>query len=172
MHNSQSVQEKETHKILWEFEIQTDHLISARWPDQLIVNKKREPAELWTLPFQLTSELLNLARELKKKLWNMKVTVILIVIGALGTVTKGLVLWLKDLEIKKRVETIQTTALLIVEMGQNTEKSSGDSRRLAVIQTQVENNQQKLVWKTLKRVEWWRVENWRTNRNLPNYSIW
>ena len=31
-----------------------------------------------------------LARELKK-LWNMKVTIIQIVIGALGTVTKGLV---------------------------------------------------------------------------------
>ena len=38
--------------------------------------------------------------------------VILIVIGALGTVTKGLVQELKDLEIRERVETIQTTALL------------------------------------------------------------
>ena len=33
---------------------------------------------------------LDLARELKKKLWNMKVTLVPIVIGALGTVTKGL----------------------------------------------------------------------------------
>ena len=32
---------------------------------------------------------LDLARELKK-LWNMKVTIVLIVIGAFGTVTKGL----------------------------------------------------------------------------------
>ena len=39
----------------------------------------------------------------------MKVTVILIVIGTLGTVTKGLVKGLEDLEIR---ETIQTTALL------------------------------------------------------------
>ena len=31
---------------------------------------------------------LDLAKELKKKTWNMKVTVIAIVIGALGTVTK------------------------------------------------------------------------------------
>ena len=36
----------------------------------------------------------DLARELKK-LWNMQVTIILIVIGAFGTVTKGL---LKELE--------------------------------------------------------------------------
>ena len=45
----------------------------------------------------------------------MKVTVIPIVIGALGTITRGLIQGLKDLEInkKKRVETIQTTVLLI-----------------------------------------------------------
>ena len=28
-----------------DFEIQTDHLISARQPDVVIFNKKREPAE-------------------------------------------------------------------------------------------------------------------------------
>ena len=38
---------------------------------------------------------LDLARELKK-LWNMKVTVILIAIGAFGTVTKGLLKGLED----------------------------------------------------------------------------
>ena len=41
-----------------------------------------------------------------------KVTVIQIVIGALGTVTKRLVKGLEDLEITGRVETIQTTPLL------------------------------------------------------------
>ena len=41
----------------------------------------------------------------------MKVVVIRIVIGTLSTVTKGLVKELEDLEIKGRVETIQTTAL-------------------------------------------------------------
>ena len=42
----------------------------------------------------------------------MKVAVMLIVIGAFGTVTKGLIKRLEDLEIKVQVETIQTTALL------------------------------------------------------------
>ena len=42
----------------------------------------------------------------------MKVTIIPIVIGALGTVTKGLLKGLEDLEVGGRVETIQTTALL------------------------------------------------------------
>ena len=54
---------------------------------------------------------LDLARELKK-LWNMKVTIVPIVIGALDTITKGLLKGLEDLEVGGRVETIQTTALL------------------------------------------------------------
>ena len=35
MHKSESVQENETHKILWSFEIQTDHFILARRPGQV-----------------------------------------------------------------------------------------------------------------------------------------
>ena len=54
---------------------------------------------------------LDIARELKKQ-WNIKVTIIPIVIGALSTVTKGLEKRLEDLEITGRVETIQTTAFL------------------------------------------------------------
>ena len=42
----------------------------------------------------------------------MKVTIVPIVICALGTITKGLLKGLEDLEIGGRVETIQTTALL------------------------------------------------------------
>ena len=42
----------------------------------------------------------------------MKVKIVPIVIGALGTVTKGLLMGLEDLELGGRVETIQTTALL------------------------------------------------------------
>ena len=54
---------------------------------------------------------LDLARELKK-LWNMKVTIVAIVIGAFGTITKGLSKGPEDLEVGRRVETIQMTALL------------------------------------------------------------
>ena len=54
---------------------------------------------------------LDLARELKK-LWNMKVTIVPIVVGALGTIIRGLLKGLEDLEVGGRVETIQTTALL------------------------------------------------------------
>ena len=54
---------------------------------------------------------LDLARELKK-LRKMKVTIIPIVISALGTVAKGLVKALEDFEIRGQVETIQTTTLM------------------------------------------------------------
>ena len=49
MHNPEFVLESETHKILKDFEIQTDHLISARWPDLVIVNKKKENLPNWGL---------------------------------------------------------------------------------------------------------------------------
>ena len=47
-----------------------------------------------------------------KKLWNMNVVFIPIVIGALDRVTKGLIKGLDDLEIRGWLETIQTTVLL------------------------------------------------------------
>ena len=56
-------------------------------------------------------EYLDLARELKK-LWNMNMAIIPIVIGAFDTVSKGLLKGLEELEVGGRVETIQTTALL------------------------------------------------------------
>ena len=31
-----------THKLLWDFDIQTDHPISARRPDLIIINKKKK----------------------------------------------------------------------------------------------------------------------------------
>ena len=53
----------------------------------------------------------DLARELKR-LWNMEVTIVPIVIGVFGTITKGLSKGLEYLEFGGRVETIQMTSLL------------------------------------------------------------
>ena len=70
---------------------------------------------------------LEFVRELNK--WNMKVTIIPIVIGALGTVTKGLLKGLEGLEVGGRWDYPNDS---IIENSQNTEKSLGDLRRLAV----------------------------------------
>ena len=52
-----------------------------------------------------------LARELKR-LWKMKITVILIVVGVLGTILKGLKERQEELEIRREIETIQTPELV------------------------------------------------------------
>ena len=41
MHKPESVLKNETHKLLWHFEIQMDHLILARLPNLVIINKKQ-----------------------------------------------------------------------------------------------------------------------------------
>ena len=42
----------------------------------------------------------------------MKVTIMIVGIDTIGTVTKGLLKGLDDLEVGRRVETIETTALV------------------------------------------------------------
>ena len=148
MHKPESVLENETHKILWDFEIKTDHLIPARRPDLVLINKKERTCQLvdFAVPADHRVKLkenekmdkyLDLARELKK-LWNMKVKVIPIVVGALGTVPKGLEKSLENLEIRGRIEDHpeHCTAAIC----QNTQKSPGDLRRLAVTQTPVKDH--------------------------------
>ena len=78
MHNPESVLENEAHKVFRVFEIQTDHLITARRSDQIIVNKKQRTC--WIVDFDVLTDhkvklkeneqrdkYLDLARELKKK---------------------------------------------------------------------------------------------------------
>ena len=57
MHNPAHVLEKDTHKLLWDFDKHTDYLIPARRPDLIIINnKKREFEKLETLLSRLTTE--------------------------------------------------------------------------------------------------------------------
>ena len=42
MYNPAPVLENDSHKLLWDFNIQTDHLFPARKPDLIIINKKKE----------------------------------------------------------------------------------------------------------------------------------
>ena len=110
MHKLKSFLENGMDKILRNFEIQTDRLIPARRLDLVIIKKKKkkekkkkkkEPAEKWTLPSsadhtmkikenERRNKCLDLAKELKK-LWNMKVTFIPIVIGAPEMIPEDLV---------------------------------------------------------------------------------
>ena len=46
MHNPALVLENDTHKLLWDFNIQTDHLIPARRPDLIIINRKKRTCKI------------------------------------------------------------------------------------------------------------------------------
>ena len=94
MQNRAAVLENDTYKLLWDFDIQTDHLISARRPDIIVINKKKKkrtwkivdfagPADyrIKLKEWEKKDKYLDLARELKT-LWNMKVTIIPIVINS------------------------------------------------------------------------------------------
>ena len=45
-HEPESVLESEDYKILWDFSIQTDHVIEARRPDLVVVDKKRRTCKI------------------------------------------------------------------------------------------------------------------------------
>ena len=120
MYNPAPVLENDSHKLLWDFNIQTDHLIPARRQD--IINKKKKICKIvdFAVPAdhrinlkesEKKDKYLDLARELKNTV-DMKIRIVPIVIGALGPITKGLLKGLEDLEVGGSVETIQTTALL------------------------------------------------------------
>ena len=100
MHILESILKNEMHKILWDFETQTDYLISAEKPDLALINKKKGtchqvdfaiPVNHWVKKKRMWKDrqYLDLANKLKK-LWDIRVTVILIIIGVLGTVPKDM----------------------------------------------------------------------------------
>ena len=99
--------------------------------------QKRELAKLSTLlPWQTTEKNWKKVKrrtststllENWKKIWNMKMTIIPIVIGAFGTVSKGLLKGLENLEAGGWVETIQTTISL---------RTARILRRVLVVYTQ------------------------------------
>ena len=93
----------------------------------------------------LADNSLLLARELKK-LWDMKVTVITIIIGALGTVTKGLTQGLENWKIKRMSRDHPNYS--IIKNSQNPAENSGDMRRFSITQTPVRNHRLTLTRKT------------------------
>ena len=77
MHNPAPVLVNATHKLQWDFNIQTDHLIPARRPDLIIINQKKRTCKIvdFAVPADHRIKLkecekkdkyIDLARELKK----------------------------------------------------------------------------------------------------------
>ena len=110
------------HKILGDFEILTDYLILARGSDIVIIKiKEKRICRIVNLAVpadhrgkikksKKRDKYFDLAGKLRK-LCNMKVMVIPIVIGTLGAALKNLERGLDELEIGGQAETMQITAL-------------------------------------------------------------
>ena len=115
MHKPESVRENKAHKILCDFEIQTDHLIPVRRLDLVIINHKNNKENLPSSGFWRSggpwSKILKLCQRTKKTVEheddshsNCS--------GCHQNSLQKLEKELEELEIKGKMETIQSTALL------------------------------------------------------------
>ena len=97
-HEPESVLENDNYKILWDFSIQTDHVIEAWRPDLVVVDKKRRTSKIIEFSVSGDSKIKEtekeniekyqgLRRELQK-IWNVRVKIIPLVVGSLGAIPK------------------------------------------------------------------------------------
>ena len=121
-HEPESVLENEDYKILWDFSIQTDHVIKAQRPDLVVVDKKERSCKIIDFAVPGDSRIeekekykiekyQNLGRELQK-IWNVKVKIIPLVVGSLGGIPKQFGNRLKEIGITVGTTQVQKTALL------------------------------------------------------------
>ena len=119
-HEPESVLENEDYKILWVFSIQTDHVIEARRPDLVVVDKKDRSCKIidFAVPGDRIEEkekdkiekYQDLRRELQK-IWNVKVKIIALDLGYLGAVPKQFGNRLKQIGITAGTAQVQKTVL-------------------------------------------------------------
>ena len=116
-HQPKPVIENDPCKILWDFTVQTDHFITATRPGMIFIDKGHHECQIidFAIPYDTRADdtkvekiekYLDLVRELKK-VWNMKVTVVPLVVGALGTLAKALEKRLKTIGIETKITELQ-----------------------------------------------------------------
>ena len=120
-HELESVLENEDYKILWDFSIQTDHVIEAQRPDLVVVDKERickiidfavpGDSRIEETEKDKIRKYQDLERELQK-IWNVKVKIIALVVDSLGAIPKQLGNGLHRIGITVRVAQVEKTVLL------------------------------------------------------------
>ena len=88
-HEPEKVSENEDSEILSDFSIQIDHVIEVQRPDQVVVNKKRGFAvpgdsRIEEKKKEKIEKCQHLRRQLQK-IWNVRVKIILLVVGSCAT---------------------------------------------------------------------------------------
>ena len=118
----ESVLENEDYKTLWDFSVQTHHVIEARRPDLVVVEKKERNCKIIEFAVPRDSRIekkekdkiekyQELGRELQK-IWNVKVKIIPLVVGSLGAIPKQFGNRLKQIGITPGAAQVQKIVLL------------------------------------------------------------
>ena len=99
-HTPEKVLENEEIKILWDYDVRTDHVIQARRPDLILVQKGTNKVSLIDVAVPWDSRVEDKSKEkiekyqdLKievRRLWQAEVEVVPIILGALGVIPKDL----------------------------------------------------------------------------------
>ena len=104
---------------MWDISILTDHIIEARRPDLVVVDKKRRTCN-FAVPGdsrieEKEKEKIEKYQDLRRKLqkiWNVRVKIIPLVVGSLGAILKQFGNQLKETSITAEIEQVQKTVLL------------------------------------------------------------
>ena len=120
-HEPEKVLENEDYKILRDFSIQTDHVIPARRPYLVVVDKERSckitdfgvpgDSRIEEKEKDKIEKYQDLGEELQK-IWDAKVKIIPLVVGSLGTIPKQFGNRLKQIGITVETAQVQKTVLL------------------------------------------------------------
>ena len=121
-HEPERVLENEDYKILWDFSIQTDHVIEIRRPDLVVVDQKERISKIIDFAVPGDSRIeenekdkietyQDFGRELQK-ICNVKVKIIPLVVGSLSAIPKQFGNRLKQIGITVGTTQVQKTVLL------------------------------------------------------------
>ena len=107
---------------MWDFSIQTDHVIEARTPDLVVVDKNRRTCKV--IDFAVPRDSRTGEKEKEKienyqdlrmelqKIWNVRVKIIPLVVGSSGALPKQFGNRLKETGITAEIGQVQKTVLL------------------------------------------------------------
>ena len=122
LQNPQIVTENVNQILIWDMNIQCDNVIAERKPDFFIANKMEKTAVIMDAAITLDKRILTRKWKIEKyqnirgeiqRLWNLKeFTVLLLVLGALGSVTKNIEISVHKIRIKIYLPTAQESTLL------------------------------------------------------------
>ena len=106
--------------MLWNQAVHTDREVTANRPDIIIKNNKEKTCTLIDVAIPADRNVVQKEKKLKYKslcteiqqMWNLKCTIVPVIIGATGIVTRSLKKNLETIPGKHSIDSIQKTAIL------------------------------------------------------------